>query len=255
MRTKKTKKRGQQERRKWLKVGLLTLGIFMALSGAVWISLSSPLFLLREIIVVHPPKTLSEPELVILSGAKTGSNLLTLSLQQIESNLKQYRWIQGVKLTKDFPGRLLIEVTEQEPVAVVSFGELYYVNREGELFKKMSAADPKDFPVISGISREEFEQHPDSSRAQLRELAGLVENFSQMHVMEGIGLSEIHFDSGKGVSLFTLDPCVKITLGHEELGKKLQRLSGIFPSLAVSSAELLSIDLSYEQKIILKRKS
>ncbi len=204
-----------------------------------------PPFRLKEVVVVSPPTRLSELDLVSLTGVSRGENLLTLRLKKVRQNLLKFPWIEEVALAKSYPGRLVVSVSEQQPVALVKKDQLYLVNRRGEVFKKMEAGDPKDLPVLSG--QDSF------SRKELLPLVELIGSFQGRPALKAAGLSEIFRSSKEGLVIFTIRPRARIVLGKEEWEKRLDRLAQILPSLTGGKKGRLAIDLTYEKRIFVKR--
>lgn len=229
--------------------GLLLIGLLGA-----FIYFPPSFVRLQEVVLLQPPRTLTEAALIRLAEVHVGQNLMTLSLRKVKANLKRHHWIEDVKLSKRFPGRLMIEVKEAEPVGVVALGDLYYVNRQGELFKKMGSADPKDFPVITGFDRETLEKESERYQPLLQRMIGLLDLLSQSNEVRQLGLSELHWEEGRGVQVITLHPYLEISLGSEDWEEKLSRFSRGFSTLQAGLDQILSIDLNFEKKIVVKTK-
>lgn len=213
-----------------------------------WLYLSPPSFLrVQEIVVLSPLKHLSEFDLVRLSQVQKGDPLLRLSLSKMRSTILRYPWIREVHLSKRFPGRLLIEVVEEEAVALLALEGLegfYLVNRDGKVFKKMGAQDPKNFPIVTGLSQEDL--------TPLKEVLSLAHFFEVNKPVGDAGLSEIHWKGEEGVSVFTADPCVRIDLGARPWEGKLSRLSVAWESIMSATKKPKVVDLSLRKRIIVK---
>lgn len=224
-------------KRWWVVGGVILLSLL-----AFLFSLSP--FRLKEVVVVTPSTHLSEVELVRLTGVKRGDSLPLLSLRRVRENLLQFPWIEEVALAKAYPGRLIVSVQEQEPVALIKLDGLYLVNRHGLLFKKVTANDPRNLPVITGLSP--------PAKHRLLPLLALITRFQGEASLQKLGLSEIHWEE-KGVSLFTLKPVIRVLLGKDQWDRRLEKLVQILPEVGEGKAPL-SIDLTYEKRIFVKRK-
>lgn len=117
--------------------------------------LTSPYIRLEKIVVTGVDGAMKNE---ILERAELGpdSSLLGIDLGKLKSTLEQDPWIQSVRLEKQFPHTLIIHAAKEEPWAVAAMGELYYVNRSGEIFVEVERGKKLDFPVITGL-REEAE--------------------------------------------------------------------------------------------------
>lgn len=225
----------------WIKRTLLILLPLFLVIG--WI-VSRGTFRLREIVVLTPLKHLSEIDLVRMSGVKKGQNLFWLSLEKVSLQIQPHPWIESVAVAKSYPGRLVVEVTEQQPVALVKWDQLYLVNHHGKVFKKMGAKDPKNFPIITGLGRKE--------ESKVRDSVKLLHHFQGSETLRRSGLSEIHWEPKQGVSIFTVRPVVRAVLGKEKWEERLDRLSQILPEMKPQGRQSLSIDLTYEKRIFVK---
>ena len=78
-------------------------------------------------------------------------------------------WVRSVEVTRGAPRPLQIEVEEHTPVAIVALGELYVVDADGEPFKRVSAAEALDLPLVTGVDRESAEGDPAGTAVRLRE--------------------------------------------------------------------------------------
>ncbi|MBI2982056.1 MAG: FtsQ-type POTRA domain-containing protein, partial [Deltaproteobacteria bacterium] len=202
-------------------------------------------FQLREIVVVTPPTRISQNELVALAHVKKGENLLSLRLGEIRARLLKSPWIEGVALAKAYPGRLVISVQEQEPIALIKQDRFYLVNGKGEVFKPLEGKDPKNFPLISGLKKPKKEE--------LAPLIDLIHLFYGQEALRPVGLSEIQWTREKGVSLFTVRPVLKVVLGKDRWTERLERLAHIVPEVSAKRGAPVLIDLTFDKRVFIKR--
>ncbi|MBI2083630.1 MAG: FtsQ-type POTRA domain-containing protein [Deltaproteobacteria bacterium] len=201
-------------------------------------------FQLKEIVVVTPPTRISHNDLVALANLKKGENLLSLRLREVSKRLLNSPWIEGVALAKAYPGRLLISVQEQEPVALLKDDRFYLVNRQGVIFKALEGKDPRNFPLITGLKKPKSEE--------LLPLIALIRSFYNQDSLRLIGLSEVQWSKGKGVSLFTVKPVLKVILGKDRWEERLEKLAHIVPEVPAKRGVPVLIDLTYEKRVFLK---
>lgn len=217
-------------------------------------TLTLDLTLLRvEKFEVVNARRLTREEVMELAGVKEGDGMLSLNLRAIGDQLRKNPWLEQVKVRRYFPHTLSIELSEREPVAVVNMNYLYYMDRNGEVFKPLTQGDSLDYPVVTGMSEEELGKDPAGSRAALRsavEMIALLHNGTDLRLDD---ISEIHLDKGYGVTLFTANGGVPIKVGNDNFAAKLARLGRIFSELQGQIATLDYIDLNYTDKIIVKK--
>ncbi len=206
-----------------------------------------PFFKVQEIAIVTPLKRVSERDLMRLSQVKKGDNLILLSLKQVRENLLRYPWIREVQLSKRLPGRLMIWVKEEDPIALLELDSLYFVNREGIVFKKMEKGDPQDLPTITGLSKEEVGK-------KLEPLIKIVRFFEETKSLASVGLSEIHWKKKGDISLITKEPAIRVELGRDSWNEKLDRLARAWPTIHRTSVDAKVIDLNLKRRIIVTKK-
>lgn len=90
----------------------------VAVGVAAWVVVTSPFFDV-ETIEVRGNRQLSHRQVVTLSGARTGENLLTLSLDEIRRSLMRSPWVAAAEATRSLPSTLVLRVRERWPVGWV----------------------------------------------------------------------------------------------------------------------------------------
>ncbi len=239
------KSRKKKQSRNWRVIVPATAALAAAASGLACALFFPPSFLtVREVVLATPPKHISEMDLIRLSEVKKGDNLLRLRLAHVREKLLRYPWVRDVRLSKTIPGRLQLWVEEEQPVALLDVNGLYLVNGDARVFKKVEPGDPRDFPIITGLTSEEL-------AAALKPLVAVVKQFDTLEDVRAIGVSEIRW-SRKGLSLFTKEPCVRVELGNSEWTEGLRRLGAVWPDLMAQPKPPKSIDLSLEKRIVVK---
>lgn len=217
-----------------------------------------PAFLrIQEVVVQNPLKRLHEMDLIRLSKVRKGAPLLTLRLQKIRDNIRRYVWIKEVNLSKQIPGRLVIDVEEQVPTALLELDALYLVNKEGLIFKKLESGDPRDFPVIIGLGLGLSGKKSGSLVADVKKLVKLIQLFEDS--LRSIDLSEIHQETNGDLVLFTQEPVIKVILGKEKWEERIQKFAQAWPVIREKARETTHhpkvIHLESERKLVVKQNS
>jgi len=91
----------------------------LALGVSAWVVVTSPLFDIQRI-DVHGNRRLSDEDVVRMSGAQVGTNLLTLRLERIRRSLMRSPWVAAADPIRSLPSTLVIRVTERSAVAWIS---------------------------------------------------------------------------------------------------------------------------------------
>ncbi len=198
------------------------------------------------------------PELIRRqAGLGPETNLLALSPTRVERALLAHPWIARAELTRKWPHRLYLRIQEREPVALVQMGELYYVDRQGSLFKPLSPGDPHDFPVITGLKPEHFlkgEGGLPEVAAQALQLLELLKNAPPPVTLENT--SEIHVDLERGFTIYANGLSGALDLGLTEHQEKLTRFVQIWPILAHKGylSRVGRINLDSPQRVLITLK-
>ncbi len=260
------RRRGGGSPRSWLRIFLWSAGSLCLASlclGLVLLYhqlLTCSQFCIKDIknIEIEGTRRLS-PE-VILQLAKIGpeTNLLAVRPGQVERALLAHPWISQAELTRKWPRRVHLKIREREPVALVQLGEeLFYIDRQGSLFKPLSPGDPHNFPVITGLKPENL-QHPEGSLAPL-----VAQTFQLLEVLKEAPtplnlehVAEVHLDPDRGFSLYVNGLGASLDLGFDDHLGKLNKFAQVLPALVQKGylAKTGRINLDYPDRVLINLK-
>ncbi len=141
---------------------------------------------------------------------------------------------------------------ERQPEAIVNLGYLYYVDGDGEVFKLLDSEDSLDFPVITGIAREQMLNDGKDVRRRLLRAMVLLQELEGRRYFNLADVSEVHSDPRKGLTLFTYHGGIPVHMGKGDFGSKLARLEKIYKEIEPSLLALKYIDLNVADRVIVK---
>lgn len=132
---------------KWATLILLLIG------GGIGFLLSS-FFNIKKIEIVGNNK-LTRDEAISLSQIEIEENTFKLSKNKIEKNIKQNAYVESVKIKRNLPSTILIEIEERVPTYMITFANAYaYINNQG-YFVEISK-EKLELPIITGyVTKEE----------------------------------------------------------------------------------------------------
>lgn len=252
--------------RSWLGLSLLgagLLGMAGLCLGLVLLYhqlLTSSYFCIKDIRNIELAGTRRLTPQIILDIAKLGpeTNLLAIRPAQVERALLAHPWIARAELTRKWPDRIKLRIQERQPVALVQLGEeLYYIDRQGSLFKPLSPGDPDNFPVITGLTPENL-QHPKGVVPPL-----VAQTFQLLAVLKkapaplNLGnVSEVHLDQDRGFTLYINGLGAALDLGFKDYLPKLDKFAKVLPVLAQKGylAKTGRINLDYPQRVLIDLK-
>src|SRR3990167_6856315 len=212
-----------------LKTGMYILPIILLMFGAWHLYhelLKSPYLAIKEIKIAGNRKV-SMAEVLELAGVNVGDNLLKVNVAEIKKSVRLNPWISEVRVARNFPDRINIEIKERKPIAFINLDGLYFVDETGIIFKKISLEDELDLPVITGLKREDIEEGAKTSELAIQAV-NLLHILAKKGIFANEELSEINVDKTyglTGVELIGLNynkgVVVKLTSGElkQEAGK------------------------------------
>jgi hypothetical protein len=181
-------------------IGAMSLFAAVVAGQLVWdYAAHSPHLQVRRIDVQGGKRT-SRQEIVAYAGAELHQSMLKLDLDAMSLRLRQHPWIGQATIRRQLPDRLHIEVHEHEPVLLVSLGDLYLANAQGQLFKRFESQDQVSLPVVTGMDREGAVSRSDDVGAKLRTALILADAVSAESDTLG-RLEEMHYDDDLGWNL------------------------------------------------------
>lgn len=232
---------------------MIAVGVSMFLLIGYLAALSAPFFRLEDV-EFKGMRKVSQSELLQKGGLNNGVNLLSLNLKEVKQKMESLPWVKEVRLRRELPNKLQVTVIEHQPLFLTAVGEnLYFLDREGVLFKKMEWPEEGSLPILTGIGPKdgivEGRLHP-SLLAKITELTDLLSRGRDPFYPHQ--LSEIHYDPDCGFTLYTMERGIRITLGKEDLPLKIKRLEKIWTALGTRPdvQTLKGISLQYGRGII-----
>jgi cell division protein FtsQ len=253
-------------KRSWLRMflgvgGLLGLaGLCLGLVLLYHQLLTSSYFCIKDIknIEIDGTRRLSPEVILHLANLGRDTNLLAIRPGQVERALMTHPWIARAELTRKWPDRVVLHIRERQPVALVQMREdLFYIDRQGELFKPLSPGDPHNFPVITGLKPENF-KHPEGSLPPL-----VAQTFQLLEVLKGTPaplnlehVSEVHLDLDRGFTLYVNGLGAALDLGFKDYSAKLHKFARVLPVMAQKGylARTGRINLDYPDRVLINLK-
>ncbi|MCD6525756.1 MAG: FtsQ-type POTRA domain-containing protein [Desulfuromonas sp.] len=204
-------------------------------------------------IQVEGNQRLSDQEVIDLSDIRHGVRTFDLDLEIIGQNIAKNDWIRRAEVERKLPRGIIIRVTERDAVFVINLDYMFYVDAGGEIFKVLRAGDSLDYPLVSGLERQQLIDQPQSSREQLKQVAELLLHLRQRKIFDEQCVSQLHIDSKEGLILYTRNYGVPIQIGRDSFEKKIDRLEKIYPELEARLPNLKYINLNVPDKVIVKK--
>ena len=222
-------------------VVLAWLAFAAILYGAYSVIVLKPYFKVANIEVKGDLTSLTSDNIIEQSGIRTGDHLLRIPVSQVQKKLVENPWIKEAAVHRKFPHMVWIYIKEYQPEAIIRGDGWYYIDRNGVSFKKLTLNDERDFPIITGLEGEGFDGKNDALSSKLVEFLNVKKIFENSRFGEIYGLSEIHYNRNRGVSIITMNDPMELRLGF---GPLLPRLLLLLVFLSVNCLLIYNLVLT-----------
>lgn len=199
----------------------------------------------------------SKGQITALSRVDIHSNLLDINVAQVQSLLESHPWIARAEVIRDWPNRLLINVHEKNPVALLNRKTgLFYLDGKGQTIAAVDPAQEVDFPVITGLENFHFNSVQSLKiHEPLQQAFDLLKLANRNNpILPEQNISEIHI-TGKGeLILYLLDRPFPIYLGQNgKMSTRYYRLVKVLKDLYKTRefSRVSYIRLDYQEDTIL----
>lgn len=205
----------------------------------------NPYFSVREI-QVRGAERVGGDEVVAMAGLRRGMSIWRIDLGEIEKKIRRHAWVRRVSARREFPRRVIIDVEERRPKAIVALRKLYYVDGDGIVFKEVAPGESVQFPLLTGLSAEQITAPDAATRRRIREAIHL----SEMMVQRSHSLSEIHFAKPNRLIVYTTAHPIALHMGWGNWPEKLSRLERLLELWKGNEDRLASLDMSFRDQVV-----
>jgi len=214
----------------------LGLAIVVAASSAVAYSLhryalTTTRFGIRDL-DLQGAKRFSPDQIRALAGIELGKNLFSFDTRAAEERLLREPWVSSAHVLRKLPDTLRVEITEREAVAVAVLGDRpFLVTSEGEPFKELTADDPIDLPLLTGVSAGEWARDRVGCEERFRSGVDLIRQYERLgmarvHVAEEVNLAS------SGYTVLTVGrQGIALELGRAPFARKLAMAAEVVGAL------------------------
>jgi cell division protein FtsQ len=134
---------------RWRRARPVVLALLLAvvLAGAVWVVFFSSYVTVRDVEVTGT-RTLGDARVERAAQVPTGTPLARVDLDAIQARVEAIAAVRRVEVSRSWPHRVHIEVTERAPIAVIDRGSgLKALDSEGVLFGSYGTR-PRGLPLV-----------------------------------------------------------------------------------------------------------
>jgi cell division septal protein FtsQ len=218
--------------------------IAVPLAVAAWV-LTSPAFALKRI-EVSGVERVSAGWVRQALAPLNGRHLLRVRLAEIQSLVVRHPWVRSVEIRKELPDRLVVDIVEREPVALMRRGEgLSLVDRDGTVFAPYRPEwGTVDLPLIGGIGADEL--------AEIPAALGVIERWSRARPDGERELSEVESLGNGDYRVFSAALPFPVLVSGARLEEGLGSLARLLPQIERRYPEVRQVDLRFSQQIVIQ---
>jgi len=260
-------KRGRKKKKKRAYGVLLAravLTLFMVIvSFLIWTQIPSMSTYIRQQLTEQEIGTIKE---VVVQGnyhtakegivqqldLEPGMLLFDVDLVEKQAAVENLPYVKTAQLSRQWPDRLLVSVTERVPVAIVNLEKLYYVDADGQIFKRIDPGEEVDLPVITGLSVSQLQKNPDQGRTLLNFGLKLLACWQENDALRQEGIAEIHLDDAFGLTVFTRRHIWQLRLGLDAFRLKLKHWQKVLAYLGKEAEQISSFDCSAGHTVVVR---
>ncbi|HDS15184.1 MAG TPA: FtsQ-type POTRA domain-containing protein [Proteobacteria bacterium] len=206
-------------------------------------------FLVREIVVSGNLRS-SRQEIVKALALAPRQLIFTFGLQGLRERVQALPFIDAVRIRRRWPDRLEIKVTEKQPLLLLYLDELYLVDDQGALIAPAPQAEVLDFPVISGISPQEWRKRPQVWRRLLQKSAELQSAWENEGRDWPEQIAQIVVDEVCGLTVYTTGRAWELQLGMENFTHGLRRWRQVLDVLGDQAAAVKYFDCAGYDSVV-----
>ena len=180
---------------------------------------------------------------------------MNINTEQVAERLRKLPAVREACLRLELSGRMVVEIVEREPAAIVKCGDKYMqMDLDGILFSDATGDENGMLPLITGICGPNPNKgDPVAARSleQIRELLSALE--SSKNWLSGTAINECRW-SASGFTLVVGERAVLVDIGKGAFGQKMTRLRKVINTLNERDwTDLVTrIDLDYPGRAYLE---
>jgi cell division septal protein FtsQ len=209
----------------------------------------SDIFSVR-VVDMNPCARVSKDEISGILRGVPGGSIWLVSKEDIGKRILSHPFVRKVAVRKAFPNRLVVSIEEREPVAMINLDTLYYVDERGTIFKRLTAYDPKNLPILTGFSRSDLAEKDPVAMRNLKRTIELLRNAEAGSLNRNI--SEIHYDAQDGYTMVTRDHGLRLKIGTMDFAEAMKRVEEAMPKLASLGHSKGIVDLKTAGRIYVR---
>lgn len=219
----------------WITLGKKFLFLFCVIFLIFWIGISckqNHVFPIKKIQIVASFSHLDEATIKQIVAPYLQYSFFAFNAQDLSKDLMQLAWVHSVSVQRIWPDKIVINLVEQNPVAI--WNANFLLNSEGEIFSPAINTFPQNLPRLFGP---EIELHNVFINYFL--ISTFLKPF-------GYVVNQLTVDSHRNWSL-TLANGLYLFLGQKSIMSRLKIFTDVYPKIKNPHHIARKIDLRYNE--------
>lgn len=218
---------------------IATTTLVVMLQVATWLN-AQEMFLVKKV-KIEGNRFVSADALRELVKVDSARNLFDYDLVRIADAVKTHPLIAEASVSRGLPSRLIVQVTEKEPLALLRRPELIPIDQLGN---ELSAFKPKmlyDYPIIS-------------DQTELQRVIQFLKHIKANHFTLYSQISEIAYSNELGIYFYLCEGTVPVVAGKDQPEQNSAKLLSVLPRIASEGtlSEVQYFDLRFDHRVIVK---
>lgn len=254
-----------EKRKQFFSLWIREIGVFILVIGGVLIlsgafshsyhALLKARWPRIEEIEVNGLRRMERKEILNVLAVPQHANALTLRMNGLAERLEALPWVRSAVVRLDMPGRLVVDIVEREPIAVICAKEFYLMDTQGKLFYKADVNLYSGLLLVTGFSGYDLHENdflPSESLEALKNLLLALEKVQKWLPVAHI--SECNWHQEEGFTLYTIQKAIPIRLGRDHFDERLDRLRRVFALLLDRQwwEPVTRINLDYSNRVYIE---
>jgi cell division protein FtsQ len=179
---------------------------------------------------------------VIFDVGNTGSSTVI-------SRLKTIPWIRNISLQYELPDRIILNVIERKPIAIIKTGDKsFYIDEEGIIVSTVDMLEKWNFPLIRGLDES---KNFLGKKLELSNLSNLLICLKSYDAALVDDFPEVEINKEGDIILYSKNN-IKFNLGSnkKDLVGKLSLLPSILQSVTSRNLHIDFVDMRYKRFVL-----
>jgi cell division protein FtsQ len=181
--------------------------------------------------------------------AGEGVNVFRLNLDEGRKQVESIPWVRSASVTRVFPNRLVVQITERVPVAFANIGgRVKLIDAEGVLLEKPEKCD-FTFPVLGGLDES---VNPGDRLVRLALYQEFMQQLSAEGPSSGWLISEVDLQDADDLRAMLVQgrETIEVHFGRNNFLDRFREFLTLLPEMRKADANIDSVDLRYRNQVV-----